>query len=115
MIDLSVTQRPSSTIVLRAIPCSGWVFAQGISLIVDRSVTEQNGDLVLACWGGDSPICKIIQGPPKAIALHSANPDFPPLISPNDAEVELFAIVWFAKQCVLEIILGNLVNTASKL
>jgi DNA polymerase V len=103
-LDLNdwLVRNPAATFYYRAEGDSmlGAGIRSGDILIVDRSVTVQNGDLVLACWGGDSPICKIIQGLPKAIALHSANPDFPPLIPPNDAEIELFAITGVVRQVV---------------
>lgn len=70
----------------------------GDILIVDRSVTVQNGDKVLASWGGESPVCKIVRGLPDRILLYSANPDFPILIPPMDVEVELFAVVGVARQ-----------------
>ena len=62
--------------------------AQGLNMLyehaqfVDRSVSVQNGDLVLACWGGEAPVCKILHGLPDRLELHSANPDFPALRPP---------------------------------
>ena len=67
-------------------------------LIVDRSVSVQNGDKVLATWGGEAPVCKIVRGLPERILLYSANPDFPVLIPPTDIEVELFAVVGVVRQ-----------------
>lgn len=72
--------------------CSGDI------LVVDRSVTVRNGDKVLASWGGEAPVCKIVRGLPDRILLYSANPDFPVLIPPEEAEVELFAIVGTVRQ-----------------
>lgn len=74
----------------------------GDILVVDRSVTVQNNDIVLACWGGESPICKIIKGIPERIELHSANPNYPVLIPPQDAEVELFCVIDVVRQLVGE-------------
>lgn len=74
----------------------------GDILVVDRSVTVQNNDIVLACWGGESPICKIIKGMPERIELHSANPNYPVLIPPQDAEVELFCVIDVVRQLVGE-------------
>ncbi len=74
----------------------------GDILVVDRSVTVQNGDIVLACWGGESPICKIIKGMPERIELHSANPNYPVLIPPQDVEVELFCVIDVVRQLVGE-------------
>lgn len=74
----------------------------GDILVVDRSVTVQNGDIVLACWGGESPICKIIKGMPERIELHSANPNYPVLTPPDDVEVELFCVIDVVRQLVGE-------------
>ena len=103
-LDLNdwLVRNPAATFYYRAEGDSmlGAGIRSGDILIVDRSVTVQNGDLVLACWGGDAPICKIVQGLPHALALHSANTDFPPLVPPNDSEVELFAITGVVRQVV---------------
>ena len=103
-LDLNdwLVRNPAATFYYRAEGDSmlGAGIRSGDILIVDRSVTVQNGDLVLACWGGDAPICKIVQGLTDALALHSANPDFPPLVPPNDSEVELFAITGVVRQVV---------------
>ena len=69
---------------------------------MDRSVTVQNGDVVLACWGGESPICKILRGLPNSIELHSANPNYPILIPPVDTEVELYCVIDVVRQLVGE-------------
>ena len=74
----------------------------GDILVVDRSVTVQNGDVVLACWGGESPICKILRGLPDSIELHSANPNYPILIPPADIEVELYCVIDVVRQLVGE-------------
>jgi DNA polymerase V len=103
-LDLNdyLVKNPASTFMYRAEGDSMLMagIRSGDILIIDRSVTIQNGDLVLACWGGDSPICKIIQGLPDQIVLHSANPDFPALYPPLDAEVELFAVISIVRKMV---------------
>ena len=103
-LDLNdyLVKNPASTFLYRAEGDSMLMagIRSGDILIVDRSVTIQNGDLVLACWGGDSPICKIIQGLPDKIVLHSANPDYPALYPPTDAEVELFAVISVVRKMV---------------
>jgi DNA polymerase V len=72
----------------------------GDVLLVDRSVQPQNGDLVLATWGGLAPVCKILRGLPVRIELHSANAAYAPLLPPPDEDVEVFAIVGIARQIV---------------
>lgn len=103
-LDLNelLINNPAATFYYRAEGDSmlGAGVRSGDVLIVDRSVTVQNGDLVLACWGGDSPVCKILRGLPNRVELYSANSDFPVLIPPSDAEVELFAITGVVRQMV---------------
>ena len=70
----------------------------GDILVVDRSVAVQNNDIVLACWGGESPVCKIIKGMPERIELHSANPSYPVLIPPQDVELELYCVIDIVRQ-----------------
>ena len=74
----------------------------GDILVVDRSVAVQNNDIVLACWGGESPVCKIIKGMPERIELHSANPSYPVLIPPQDVELELYCVIDIVRQLVGE-------------
>lgn len=96
-LDLNqlLIRNPASTFLYRAEGDSmlGVGIRSGDILVVDRSVSVRNGDKVLACWGGDAPVCKILRGLPEKILLYSANPDFPVLEPGTDAEVELFAIV----------------------
>jgi len=101
-LDLNelLVRNPAATFFYRAHGDSmiGAGICSGDVLIVDRSVSVQNGDKVLASWGGEAPVCKILQGLPERILLYSANPDFPVLIPPPDAEVELFAVVGVVRQ-----------------
>lgn len=103
-LDLNeyLIKNPASTFLYRAEGDSMLMagIRSGDILLVDRSVTVQNGDLVLACWGGDSPICKILEGLPNRIELHSANPEYPALMPPPDAEVELFAVISVVRKLV---------------
>jgi DNA polymerase V len=101
-LDLNtlLIRNPPATFFYRALGDSmvGAGVCSGDILIVDRSVTIQNGDKVLATWGGESPVCKIIRGLPDRILLYSANPDFPVLVPPTDVEVELYAVVGVVRQ-----------------
>ncbi len=103
-LDLNewLIRNPAATFYYRAEGDSmlGAGVRSGDVLIVDRSVSVQNGDLVLACWGGEAPVCKILHGLPDRLELHSANPDFPVLRPPADTEVELFAITGVVRQMV---------------
>lgn len=101
-LDLNnlLIRNPAATFFYRADGESmiGVGVCSGDILVVDRSVTVRNGDKVLASWGGESPVCKIVRGLPERILLYSANPDFPVLIPPNDIEVELYAVVATVRQ-----------------
>ena len=101
-LDLNelLIRNPAATFFYRAVGDSmtGSGVCSGDILIVDRSVSVQNGDKVLATWGGESPVCKIVRGLPEQILLYSASPDFPVLIPPADIEVELFAVVGVVRQ-----------------
>jgi DNA polymerase V len=101
-LDLNelLIRNPAATFFYRAVGDSmtGAGVCSGDILIVDRSVSVQNGDKVLATWGGEAPVCKIVRGLPERILLYSANPDFPVLIPPSDVEVELFAVVGVVRQ-----------------
>lgn len=101
-LDLNelLIRNPAATFFYRAVGDSmtGAGVCSGDILIVDRSVSVQNGDKVLATWGGEAPVCKIIRGLPERILLYSVNPDFPVLVPPADIEVELFAVVGVVRQ-----------------
>lgn len=70
----------------------------GDLLIVDRSVTPQSGSLVMAVWDGNQPACKILKICPHHLELHSANPEFPPIVIEAGTEVELFVVVSIARR-----------------
>jgi DNA polymerase V len=101
-LDLNelLIRNPAATFFYRAVGDSmtGAGVCSGDILIIDRSVAVQNGDKVLASWGGESPVCKIVQGLPDRILLYSANPEFPVLIPPPEVEVELFSVVGVVRQ-----------------
>lgn len=72
----------------------------GDVLVVDQSVTVQNGDLVIASWGCQAPVCKILRGLPVRVELHSANPAVAPMLPPAEEEIEVFAIVGIARRII---------------
>ncbi len=101
-IDLHrlLVRNPSATFLYRA---DGWsMLGIGISdgdiLVVDRSVTPQSGDLVIAVWDGNQPSCKVLKTFEHHLELHSANPDFPPIVLEGSTEVEVFAVVGVVRQ-----------------
>ncbi len=65
----------------------------GDILAVDRSVTPEDGDLVIARWEGNQPTCKVLKVCSDHIELHSRNPHCPNIVLTPDTEVEVFAVV----------------------
>ncbi|MGV8959193.1 MAG: LexA family protein [Stenotrophomonas sp.] len=95
-----LVRNPAATFLYRA---DGWsMLGAGISdgdiLVVDRSVRPLSGDLVIAVWDGNQPSCKVLKTFEHHIELHSANPDFPPIVLAPGTEVEVFAVVGVARQ-----------------
>jgi len=86
---------PAATFFLRAQGQSmeGVGIHSGDLLIVDRSLTPQQGDVVVACLDGAFTV-KTLQLRPR-LALLAAHPDYPPL-SPGDLQtLEIFGVVRF--------------------
>lgn len=101
-LDLNrmLVRNPLATYIYRA---SGHSMARagildGDLLIVDRSVTPQSGSLVMAVWEGNQPACKILKICEHHLELHSANPEFPPIVIEAGTEVEVFVVVSIARQ-----------------
>lgn len=101
-IDLHrlLVRQPAATFLYRA---DGWSMhgagiCDGDILVVDRSVRPQSGDLVIAVWDGNQPSCKVLKVFEHHLELHSANPDFPPIVFEPGAEVEVFAVVGVVRQ-----------------
>jgi DNA polymerase V len=70
----------------------------GDILLVDRSVTPMDGDIVIATWDGNQPTCKVLKVEEDHIELHSRNPHVPTIVLPPGTEVEVFAVVGVARQ-----------------
>lgn len=101
-IDLNrhLIRNPPATYLYRA---EGWsMLHEGIRdgdiLIVDRSVTARDGDIVVASWDGNQPACKVLKVAADHIELHSRNPHFQPIVLPPGTEVEVFAVVGVVRQ-----------------
>jgi DNA polymerase V len=101
-IDLHehLVRNPAATFYYRA---EGWSMlmagvCDGDMLIVDRSVTPIDGDLVIACWDGNQPTCKVLKTEHDHIELHSRNPHCPNIVLPPGTEVEVFAVVGVVRQ-----------------
>ena len=101
-IDLNrlLVRNPPATFFYRA---RGWSMLQagicdGDVLIVDRSVRPQDGDVVIAMWDGNAPVCKVLQAAEGRIELHSRSPGIKPIVLSPESEVEVFAVVGVVRQ-----------------
>ncbi|MGV7196922.1 LexA family protein [Xanthomonas axonopodis] len=101
-IDLNqvLIRNPPATFLYRA---EGWSMllagvCDGDILVVDRSARPISGDMVLATWDGNQPVCKILQVASDHIELHSRSPHCAPIILAPGTEVEVFAVVGVVRQ-----------------
>ena len=101
-IDLNehLVRNPAATFFYRA---EGWSMlmagvCDGDILIVDRSVTPVEGDVVVATWDGNQPACKVLKIAADHLELHSRNPHYPNIALPAGTEVEVFAVVGVVRQ-----------------
>ncbi|MCW0399279.1 Protein UmuD [Xanthomonas sacchari] len=101
-LDLNqvLIRNPPATFLYRA---EGWSMllagvCDGDILVVDRSVRPNSGDIVLAIWDGNQPVCKVLQVASDHIELHSRSPHCSPIILAPGTEVEVFAVVGVVRQ-----------------
>ncbi len=101
-IDLNeaLIRNPAATYLYRA---EGWSMihagiCDGDILIVDRSVSPLDGDVVVATWEGNQPTCKVLKVASNHLELHSRNPHCPNIVLGSDMEVEVFAVVGVVRQ-----------------
>lgn len=101
-IDLNelLVRNPPATFLYRA---EGWSMlhagiCDGDILLVDRSVTPQDGDVVVATWEGNAPTCKVLHVCQDHLELHSRNPHVPHIVLPPETEAEVFAVVGVVRQ-----------------
>ena len=64
----------------------------GDILIIDRSVTPRDGDIVIATWEGNQPTCKILRSRSDHLELHGCNPLSTPIHLNADTDVEILAV-----------------------
>jgi DNA polymerase V len=101
-IDLNefLVRNPPATFLYRAEGCSMLHagICDGDVLIVDRSVSPEDGDIVIAIWDGNQPACKVLKIAADHIELHSRNPHCANVVLAPGTEVEVFAVVGIARQ-----------------
>ncbi|MDR1709120.1 MAG: S24 family peptidase [Candidatus Accumulibacter sp.] len=101
-IDLNemLVRNPPATFLYRA---EGWSMVEagicdGDVLIVDRSVEPMDGDVVIAIWDGNAPVCKVLHVFDEHIELESRNPAVAKIVLKNGIDVEVFAVVGVVRQ-----------------
>lgn len=101
-LDLNdyLVRNPAATFLYRA---EGWSMVKtGICdddvLIVDRSVTPRHGDIAIASWDGNAPVCKVLHLRDDQMQLRSCNPNVAPICLDSQTEVKVFAVVGVARQ-----------------
>ena len=77
--------------------CGVGIF-DGDILVVDRSMSPQDGDVVVAIWDGNAPSCKTLKIRRDGIELHSSAVDAPPIIIGPGIEVEAFVVTGVVRQ-----------------
>lgn len=86
-------KHPAATYFVRATGDS--MVGAGINdndiLVVDRALSAQAGDIIIACWNGELTVKELQLTPYPALLSH--NPNYPPNILPEDAELDVFGVV----------------------
>jgi DNA polymerase V len=96
MIDLNelLITNPVATYLMRVQGLSmieGGIFPQDI-IVVDRSIDAQNGDVVVAVVDGEYNVKRLYHQEGQ-IMLLSDNPDYPPIVVPELAELTIWGVV----------------------
>lgn len=86
-------KHPAATYFVRATGDS--MVGAGINdndiLVVDRALNAQAGDIIIACWNGELTVKELQLTPYPALLSH--NTKYPPLVLPEDAELDVFGVV----------------------
>lgn len=101
-LDLNeyVVRNPLATFFYRArgSSMSGAGICSGDVLAVDRSITPQHGDIVIASWDGNAPVCKVLHLRADGLELRSCPQEAPHILLGPEVEVEVFAVVGVIRQ-----------------
>lgn len=89
-----LVSNPAATYLYRA---SGWSMilagiCDGDILVVDRSLTPRHGNIVVASWDGQQPVCKVLHVAGDHAELHSRNPHFTNIVLPPGTDAEIFVV-----------------------
>lgn len=64
----------------------------GDYLAVDRSESVKDGDIVVAVWDGNEPVCKFLRLCGDHVELHSAHSRYTPIVLAPETVVEAFFV-----------------------
>lgn len=101
-LDLNqlLVRNPPATFFYRAEGRSmeGLGIYSGDVLVVDRSLTPADGDLVLALWDGNGPACKLLRKRRDGIDLLSGDHATAPIALSGYTTVEAFVVTGIVRQ-----------------
>ncbi len=88
-------RHPSATYYIRARGESmiGVGIGDGDILIVDRSLTARNGDIIIAAVSGEFTVKRLEKHPNSPVRLIPENPDFSPITITPELNAEFFGVV----------------------
>lgn len=88
-------RHPSATYFIRARGESmvGAGIGDGDILIVDRSLTARNGDIIIAAVSGEFTVKRLERLPDSPVRLLPENPDFSPITITPELNAEFFGVV----------------------
>ncbi|MBQ3239912.1 MAG: translesion error-prone DNA polymerase V autoproteolytic subunit [Akkermansia sp.] len=88
-------RHPSATYFIRARGESmiGVGIGDGDILIVDRSLTARNGDIIIAAVSGEFTVKRLEKLPNSPVRLIPENPDFSPITITPELNAEFFGVV----------------------
>jgi len=97
--SLIVTNEPATFFYrARGTSMEGLGIFDGDILAVDRSLNTCDGDLVVAIWDGNAPVCKTVRFFGNAVELHSAAEDVPVIRLSGDMTLEAFVVTGVVRQ-----------------
>jgi len=86
-------RRPAATFMVRVdgdSMCEAGIFKDDI-LLVDRSLTAQHGDIVIACVDGEFTVKELQLRP--SVQLLPRNRHYPPIVLREESELDIFGVV----------------------
>ncbi|WP_299730059.1 translesion error-prone DNA polymerase V autoproteolytic subunit [uncultured Endozoicomonas sp.] len=93
-LDQLLIRHPAATFFARAQGCSmeGAGIFDGDILIIDRSLTPGDGDVILTLLDGELIVKRLVyrNGKPR---LHSEHPDYPPIKLNNEQSLNVWGVV----------------------